>query len=130
LLGHPVVVVVIFVIGLVIFMWGLWAAASYLSGRDPTLGYVWWQTSVSFVVITLIAFGLPYRLRFGCNLYGVILLLLLVEWALMSICFPIAWITAEHVATIRHYARLAGKLHPQPSSQSPLHFFDQIPSQP
>jgi hypothetical protein len=101
LAGHPAVVAVVFVIGLIVFLWGLWAAARYMAGNDPSLGIVWWQTSVTFVVITLIAFGLPFRLRFGCNLYGAIFLLLLSEWAILSICFPVARITAQHIATLQ-----------------------------
>lgn len=106
LLGHPIVVGLVFALGMLVFFWGLWAAASYLAGREGMLGLVWWQSSVAFVFVTVIAFGLPYRLRFGCNLYGVIFVLLLVEWAILSACFPIARVTAEHVETVRRYARL------------------------
>jgi len=112
--GEPVVVIVVFVLAMLVFLWGLFAAASYLAGRDRNLSLVWWQTSVTFVVITLIAFCVPFRLRFSGSLYGIAFVMLIVEWAVFQICFPVAWLTAEHADVLRaHYASIS------PKNQSP-----------
>jgi hypothetical protein len=116
LAGNPVVVVLVFFVGLIVFLWGLWSAASYLAGRDRNLGLVWWQSSVAFVCVTLIAFCLPYRLRFAFNLYGIIFVMLIVEWGLFAVCFPISWISAEQIDTVRLYAKMRGEEHALPAN--------------
>jgi len=111
--AHPIIMIIVFILGFLVFAWGIWSAASYLSGFDKNLRLLWWQTSVAFVFITIIAFAIPYRFRFGFNLYGLIFWLLLVEYAIFVICFPITWFTADHLESIEYIKSLSIQ-HPPP----------------
>jgi hypothetical protein len=91
LLAHPAVVVTIFVLGMIVVFWGLILVHRYLSGQDSRakfLGWIWWQTNLMFVMITVLAFGLPFRLRFTTNLYGILFVTLILTYAALMISFP------------------------------------------
>jgi len=103
ILAHPVVVILTFVVGMFIFLWGVWAAASYIAGRDNNLVLVWWQMSIAFFTLTVLSFALPYRIRFGFNLFGILSVTLMMQYGLFMVCFPISWLTHEQVEAIRVY---------------------------
>lgn len=89
---HPIVVIVVSVIGIIIFIWGLFLLVRYLRSTQKEafswISRLWWQTTINFLMVTLMALLLPWRLRGSLNLYSVVWILLIIEYAAFICCFP------------------------------------------
>lgn len=101
LFGHPVVVITIFVIGMLVLLWGLWNIMSYMFGKTTSLTYLWWQSTLVFFFITVMGIVIPYRFRFGATLYGVITVLLIVEYIVLFLAFPVPNPSKEELLAIK-----------------------------
>lgn len=86
---HPIAVFLTVLIGILLFAWGMWLAIRYWIGREKDIGRLWWQTSATFVAVTLLNITIPYRLRFAWNVYAVIFCLLMVQNAAFTLIFPL-----------------------------------------
>ena len=101
LFGHPVVVITIFVIGMLVLLWGLWNIFSYMTGKTTSLTYLWWQSTLVFFFITVMGIVIPYRFRFGATLYGVITVLLIAEYIVLFLAFPVPNPSKEELLAIK-----------------------------
>jgi hypothetical protein len=97
LFTHPVIVVIIFTIGIILLLAGAWAMINYALGRYQSITGVWRISVMVFVMVTLLGIMLPYRLRFAYNCYGLLMILLLIEYAMFLCLFPIQFPSDEHV---------------------------------
>ncbi len=104
-IGEPVVVVTTFAIGLVTFMWGLFAAFRYWYTGDQNMGRIWWQMSVAIMLLTLMSLVLPPRLRFGYSLYGLMSAILIMQYAIFAFAFPLVLPSSDDLAAIRTLRR-------------------------
>lgn len=101
LFAEPVVVITIFVIGMLVLLWGLWNIMSYMMGKTTSLTYLWWQSTLVFFFITVMGIVIPYRFRFGATLYGVITVLLIVEYIVLFLAFPVPNPSKEELLAIK-----------------------------
>jgi hypothetical protein len=101
LFGHPVVVITIFVVGMLVLLWGLWNIMQYMTGKTTSLTYLWWQSTIVFFFITVMGIVIPYRFRFGATLYGVITVLLIVEYIVLFLAFPVPNPSKEEMLAIK-----------------------------
>lgn len=99
------VVIIVFLLGFFVFGWGLYVAFQYVKRRFDgdhvnweheyvSLNRLWWQMTLNLLLITLISLVIPFRLRNSLNLYSVIWILLLFEYAIFVFCFPMVNSTA------------------------------------
>jgi len=101
LFAEPVVVISIFVIGMLVLLWGLWNIVKYMMGKTTSLTYLWWQSTLVFFFITVMGIVIPYRFRFGTTLYGVITVLLIVEYVVLFLAFPVPNPSKEEMLAIK-----------------------------
>lgn len=99
-LGNPIVVILIFTVGLIIMCYGLWAMYEYMSGHTKNISKLWFVTMVLFLCITLTGIVIPYRFRFGYTLYGLLTFLLIFQYVVFLCAFPSAYPSPEQMEAV------------------------------
>ena len=86
---HPIITILIILLTVCLLFWGFWLVSRYLSGAETNLNRLWWQTSATFVAVSLLSMAIPYRLRFAWNVYGISFVLLMLQNAAFTLLFPV-----------------------------------------
>lgn len=92
LIGHPVVVIIIFVIGLLVILWAAYLSIRYYyqksNNNQQYLSWLWYVSNTILVMLSTLSFVVPSRMRVSFNLYGLLFVLLLIAYIILMLCFP------------------------------------------
>jgi hypothetical protein len=98
---HPATVITVFVLGMLLLGAGLWFMINYSLGRTRSITQLWRISVAIFLLITILGLIVPYRLRFSTgNLYGLLTIALLLEYAVFICAFPVQTPSDEHVEAV------------------------------
>jgi hypothetical protein len=103
--GEPWMVISVFIVGMMIFSWGLYAAYGYWKSPHKDMGMIWWQMAVSMMMISLMGMVLPSRVRFSPTLYGLLSVLLIAQYALFVLMFPFILPSSSDLAAIQRVVK-------------------------
>lgn len=93
LIGHPVVVIIVFVIGLLVILWAAYLSIRYYykksnNNQQQYLTWLWYVSNTILVMLSTLSFVVPSRMRVSFNLYGLLFVLLLIAYIILMLCFP------------------------------------------
>lgn len=109
--AHPVTVVLIGALAIFLVCFSVFDMIRYLwSKSKSSLTRLWYQTSVSITFITILAMMIPYRFRFGYNMYGLITILLFLQYGILILAFPMPSVDKDDIAFLQEVKRQAGSL--------------------